>query len=110
MKEKELKLVIRRQDERIKELEEEIERLKSRKGKITGYKIPFGYRSEDGVNLIEDDDQQKIIEQMRKMRENYTSYREISKKILQEYGVKISHTGIMKILNREKDFKTKLIF
>lgn len=107
---KELQLIIQRQDEKIKELEEEIASLKKSKKKTTGYKIPFGYKCEDGVNLVEDSEQQEVIQQMRKLKDNFTSYREISRRIQTHYGIKISHTGIMKILNREKDFKTKFIF
>jgi hypothetical protein len=89
--------------ERIKELENPTR-------KITGGRVPFGYICPDGVNLVEVPEQQKIIEFMRKMRKANWSYREIARRVKSEYGVKLSHTGVMRIVNRNPEPKTKHVF
>lgn len=117
MNDKEEKDTIEYYTKRIHELEIENEKLKeqiksltNKPSKITGGRIPFGYTCPDGINLVEDEQQQKIIKQMKRFREHRYSYREISRQILKTYGYKISHTGVMKILSRNTEPKTKHIF
>jgi len=106
---KEYQKIIEKLTQEIVSLKKQIEELKNNK-KTTGGRIPFGYKCPDGINLVEDEEQQHIISIMRKMREHHTSYREIAKKINEQYNIHLSHTGVMRIINRNPEPQTKFVF
>lgn len=66
-------------------------------GKYLGGPVPFGSRVEDGY-LVSDPAQQRILEDIRQMRRDRWSYRDISIKLRKEYSVKLSHEGIRRVL------------
>lgn len=77
---------------------------KSRKeqGKYLGGPVPFGWQvSEQGV-LVRDEEQQKIIDRIEAMRADRWSYRDISRKLKEEQGVRLSHEGVRRIISSRK--------
>lgn len=69
----------------------------TREGKYIGGPVPFGWYVKDGF-LARDKEQQKVIRQMRKWREDRWSYRDISLKLGDTYGIRLSHEGVRKVL------------
>jgi DNA invertase Pin-like site-specific DNA recombinase len=63
-----------------------------------GGKIPFGYRVDSEGKLLEDELQQRCLKFMKAQRDEGRSYREISKEMMNELGVRLSHSGIQRIL------------
>jgi len=75
-----------------------------------GRRLPFGYKSVDGVNWIENKIEQKALEYMKRLRDAGESYRKISKLLNEEYDIKLSHSGVRNILNRKDEPKSRMIF
>ncbi|MCC6221502.1 MAG: hypothetical protein IT291_09715 [Deltaproteobacteria bacterium] len=64
-----------------------------------GQKAPFAYRgSNSDGEFIEDDLRQRYLKFMKVRRDEGMPYREISKRVMTELGVKLSHSEIRKIL------------
>ena len=78
---------------------------KMRNGERVGA-IRYGYRlAEDGKTLVEDDDEQDAIDDMKVMREDGYSFREIADALNQDNisardGGKWSHTSVRSVLSR----------
>ena len=69
----------------------------AKEGRYIGGPVPFGWLVKDGF-LKKDHDQQKVIAQMKKWRSDRWSYRDIAVKLRENFGVKLSHEGIRKVL------------
>lgn len=88
--------------ERIRERQAEGQAAKKAKGGFIGGRKPFGYRVEGlGKNavLIPLADEQQAIVDMRAMRQNGDSLRDIAQ-AMQERGYSLSHTAVGNILDR----------
>lgn len=70
-------------------------RMKS-EGKYLGGPVPFGWRV-SGAVLVTDREQQKIIREIRKLKDDRWSFREIAEKLREKHGLNFSHEGIRKI-------------
>lgn len=68
-----------------------------KEGRYIGGPVPFGWQVKNGF-LKKDQEQQKVIKQMRKWRSDRWSYRDIAVKLRENLGVKLSHEGIRKVL------------
>ena len=80
-------------------------RLKKRQGKYLGGPVPFGWKIDEQGFFIKDPGQQKIIEEIKALREDRWSYRDISKKLRQSHVISLSHEGIRRILNGDRQKK-----
>lgn len=69
--------------------------------RFAGGPVPFGWRVDDAGWLEVDEDQQTIIRAMERMRAERVSYRAMTRRVLKEYGLKLSSEGIRKILKRQ---------
>ncbi len=93
-----LSAVAEQERTRIRErISEAKEKMRS-EDRYQGGKIPFGYRVDSEGKLVEDELQQRCLKFMKVQRDEGHSYREISKRLMTELGVKLSHSGIQKIL------------
>lgn len=75
-------------------------------GSFAGGDVPFGFRVDDAGNLVEHPQDQLVLKEMKKLREEGISFRAISEQLLKRNPpVKLSHSGIRKILlgKREAD-------
>lgn len=93
-----LSAVAEQERTRIKERISEAKQQMRDDNRYQGGKIPFGYRVDSHGQLIGDELQQRSLKFMKVQRDEGLSYREISKRLLNELGVKLSHSGIQKIL------------
>lgn len=66
-------------------------------GKYLGGPVPFGWEVAPGGYLAPHEGQQRIIEAMRALHQDRWSYREISRKLEKEYGVRLSHEGVRRL-------------
>ena len=71
---------------------------KKKDGKYLGGPIPFGYALDAEGRLQRDEQQQAIIAEMQNLKRDRWSYRNIAKKLEEEYGLKFSHEGVRRIL------------
>jgi putative DNA-invertase from lambdoid prophage Rac len=93
-----LSAVAEQERTRIRErISEAKEKMRS-EDRYQGGKIPFGYRVDSDGKLVDDELQQRCLKFMKVQRDEGLSYREISKRLMSELGVKLSHSGIQKIL------------
>ena len=72
-----------------------------KEGRYIGGPVPFGWQVKDGF-LKKDRQQQKVIRQIQKWRADRWSYRDISSKLREKLGVKLSHEGIRKVLMKSE--------
>jgi len=73
-----------------------------REGKYLGGPVPFGWFV-DGNYLKKDKDQQKIIREIKKLKADRWSYRDIAGKLFELHGIRLSHEGVRKIIiNHDK--------
>lgn len=72
-----------------------------KEGKYVGGPIPFGWRVTNGY-LTKDKEQQRIIRQIKKWRSDRWSYRDISVKLHDSFGIKLSHEGVRKVLKGDE--------
>jgi hypothetical protein len=75
-------------------------------GSFAGGDVPFGFKVDDAGNLVEHPQDQVVLKEMKKLREEGVSFRAISEQLLKRTPpVKLSHSGIRKILlgKREAD-------
>lgn len=73
-------------------------RTRKKEGKYLGGPIPYGWQVGDGGILVQHLEQQRVIREMLKLREDRWSYRDIAKKLLEKYDLGLSHEGIRRIL------------
>lgn len=74
-------------------------------GKYTGGPVPFGWEVNEERVLVQNDAQQKIIQAIITMREERWSYRDIARKLKDEFDVQLSHAGVRRILETDKKKK-----
>ena len=82
--------------DRIRERVQETKRDQRQRGRYLGGTPPFGYRLEGG-ELVEEPEQQKAIERMRRLRRAGKSLREIAED-MKARGFALSHMGVKKNL------------
>jgi len=86
--------------ERIGERIRDAKRHQRRTGQYLGGDRPFGWRiGEDGV-LIEDENEQQALAEMRALRSAGRSYRSIAGQVKNTRGIEISHQGVKRALGR----------
>lgn len=83
--------------ERIATRIREVKQIKKSQGKFLGGKAGFGFEIQDGIKVI-NTEEQKIITQMKRLKARGKSYREISKWLINEKGLEISFMGVKGIL------------
>ena len=96
---------------RRKEVSQKSKTEQKKKNKYLGGEVPFGKEKLDG-KLIDHPVQKESIKFMRKLRRSKRfgkqySYRKISEEVEKEFGIKISHEGIRRILNPNIRLKYK---
>lgn len=69
-----------------------------KEGKYSGGPVPFGWQVGDDGKLQQDPNQQTFIRKMVQLKNDRWSYRDISIKMQEEHGLKLSHEGIRRIL------------
>jgi len=74
-------------------------------GKYTGGPVPFGWEVNKERVLVQNEAQQKIIRAIITMREERWSYRDISRKLKDEFDVRLSHAGVRRVLDTDKKKK-----
>ena len=72
-------------------------------GKYLGGPVPFGWEVDGAGYLAPHEGQQRIIEAILTLRRDRWSYREISHKLLEEYGVRLSHEGVRRLCTGERE-------
>jgi len=70
-------------------------------GKYLGGPVPFGFFLGDDDRLQKDEQQQGIIQEMRSLKADRWSYRNIARKLEEKYSLKFSHEGVRRILMKE---------
>lgn len=83
--------------ERIAERITEVKETQRRKGRYLGGITPFGWRVTDDGNLVEDQDQQRVIDRMAELRDHGKSLRAIADTVKAD-GFDISHAGVARVL------------
>jgi DNA invertase Pin-like site-specific DNA recombinase len=87
-------------------------RSQKREGKYLGGPVPFGWQIGDDGYLVQNVEQQRMIREMLRLREDRWSYRDIASKLLEKHGLNLSHEGIRKVLEtnmRKKDEEKRRI-
>jgi DNA invertase Pin-like site-specific DNA recombinase len=79
-----------------------------KKGKYIGGPVPFGWEVNDKRVLVHNKEQQKIITTIAAWREDRWSYRDISRKLKDEYNVQLSHAGVRRILDNDRNKKQEM--
>lgn len=79
-----------------------------KQGKYLGGPVPFGWEVNEDRVLVENEAQQKIIQEIIRMREDRWSYRDIAGKLKQEFDVELSHAGVRRVLENNKKKKAAL--
>ncbi len=77
---------------------------KKKDGKYLGGPVPFGFFLGEDECLHKDEQQQEIIKEMRSLKEDRWSYRNIAKKLEEEHNLKFSHEGVRRILLRKDEY------
>lgn len=70
-------------------------------GRYLGGPVPFGYQLNNRGSLVQKPAEQKIIREMVQLRKERWSYRDVATKIREKHGIKLSHGGVRKILERD---------
>jgi DNA invertase Pin-like site-specific DNA recombinase len=94
-----LSAVAEAERDRIRERISETKRDQRQRNRYLGGTIPFGWRVSDAGDLVEDPDQQRVIGRIQELRGQGLSLRAIAV-LLEQRGVKLSHAGIKKIIDR----------
>ncbi len=68
-----------------------------KEGRYLGGPVPFGWKVKEGA-LVRDAEQQKILREIKKMRSDRWSYRDIALQLKDRFGIQLSHEGIRKIV------------
>jgi putative DNA-invertase from lambdoid prophage Rac len=93
--------------ERIGERIRDAKRHQRRTGQYLGGDRPFGWRIGDNGALIEDENEQRALAEMRTLRAAGASYRAISERIRTDFGLSISHQGVKRALERAEGRSTE---
>jgi len=75
---------------------------RKKEGKYLGGPVPFGWEVNRDGFLVENREQQKIISAIEVMRKDRWSFRDISRKLKEEFDILISHEGVRRLLNNKK--------
>jgi len=67
-------------------------------GKYSGGPVPFGWMVGDDGRLQQDEEQQKLITEMIRLKADRWSYRDIASKMREQQGLRLSHEGIRRII------------
>lgn len=89
--------------ERIAECIAEAKALAKSQNRCTGGVIPFGFDviENEGKKFLKENEAQTVaITEILKLREEGLSYKKIAKTVNKEYGLKLSHMGIKRVLMR----------
>ncbi|GAB6191276.1 serine integrase family protein [Desulfocastanea catecholica] len=76
-----------------------------KQGRYIGGPVPFGWQVNDDKKLVENAAQQQVIQAISAMREDRWSYRDISRKLKNDYDIQLSHAGVRRVL--ESNIKKK---
>lgn len=76
-----------------------------KQGKYLGGPVPFGWEVNKDRMLVEKAAEQKVIEEIITMRKDRWSYRDISKKLKDEFDIELSHAGVRRVLESNKKKK-----
>jgi DNA invertase Pin-like site-specific DNA recombinase len=79
-----------------------------KQGRYIGGPVPFGWEVNDDRMLVENTAQQQVIAAISAMREDRWSYRDISRKLKNEYDVQLSHAGVRRVLESNIEKKKAL--
>jgi DNA invertase Pin-like site-specific DNA recombinase len=69
-----------------------------KEGKYAGGPVPYGWQVGENGKLQQEPNQQSFISEMVRLKNDRWSYRDISIKMEEEHGLKLSHEGIRRIL------------
>lgn len=73
-------------------------KVQKREGRYLGGPVPYGWQIGEGGVFIQDLEQQRLIREMLKMREDRWSYRDIARILREKHDLELSHEGIRRIL------------
>lgn len=76
-------------------------------GKYLGGPVPFGWKVDEYGRLRQDSEQQELVGEMFRLKDDRWSYRDIARKLQEEHGLKLSHEGVRRILLKNKNNKKK---
>lgn len=76
----------------------EAKKYRKQAGKYLGGPVPFGWRVDGDGRLMQNPEQQRVIREMKQMRNDRWSFRAISGKLRERHGLSLSHEGIRRIL------------
>ena len=76
-----------------------------KQGRYIGGPVPFGWEVNNDKMLVENAAQQQVIQAISAMREDRWSYRDISRKLKNDYDIQLSHAGVRRVL--ESNIKKK---
>jgi putative DNA-invertase from lambdoid prophage Rac len=92
--------------ERITERILEVKARQREEGQFIGGRVPFGWVLTNS-GLAKDDSQQKALARMRQMKRAKKSLRDIAAAIRTEFDLKISHTGVARVLSGNRVIDAK---
>ena len=75
-----------------------VKRARKKEGKYLGGPVPFGWQINDEGCFEPYEAQQEVIAEIRKLRADRWSYRDISVKLKEKRNLKLSHEGIRRII------------
>ncbi len=78
-----------------------------KEGRYLGGPVPFGWQVDNQGMLIQKMSEQKRIKEIVRLREDRWSYRDISRILLERHGLRISHEGVRKALERNRKLLSK---
>lgn len=87
----------------------ETKRNLKKQGRYIGGPVPFGWEVNNDKMLVENVAQQQIIQAISAMREDRWSYRDISRKLKNEYDIQLSHAGVRRVLESNVKKKEALL-
>lgn len=85
-----------------------VKRARKEQGKYLGGPVPFGWRIDDNGCFRQDREQQGIISEIKALRRDRWSYRDIALKLKENNGIILSHEGIRRILKNDEKRKAQL--
>ncbi len=72
--------------------------LRRQAGKYLGGPVPFGRRVDDEGYLVDNPEEQELIRVIIALRQERCSYRRIAGRLQEEYGFRISHEGVRRVV------------
>lgn len=82
-----------------------VKRQQKRDGKYLGGPVPFGFKVSEEKELVKDPDAEPVILRIGMLRRERWSYRDIARLVGEEFGLKLSHEGVRKIHERNRQKK-----